>query len=80
MRVENGIIHFKTSTKEKRMEKSKGSKMKKPKKEKPFLTSMRIPVELHREIKSEAALQGLSMRKWIIDIIESHLADVGKKV
>jgi len=55
------------------MEKSKGLKMKKTLKENPFLTSMRIPPELHRAMKAEAALQGLSMRKWITEIIEQHL-------
>ena len=55
------------------MEKSKGFKMKKPVKEKPYLTSMRLPPALHRAIKAEAALQGVSMKKWITELIEVKL-------
>jgi len=40
-----------------------------------------IPEDLHRRIKSEAALRGLSLRKFIIQILEEYLdrLDKGKK-
>jgi predicted HicB family RNase H-like nuclease len=46
----------------------------KPKtKEKPFKTSMRISRELHKKMKSAAALCGVSIQKWMTDLIEINL-------
>lgn len=47
-------------------------------KEKPFRTTMRISKELHSTMKARAALQGISMQKWLTELIESNLRDLKK--